>query len=160
MLNNISHRAKLVWKLNISSITEVKILPQMIISQLVKKHDCQIKCHQGCCIFNTHSCLLIPLLYLPLIWAPRPTLSFLLPPKTETNQHSDYFGVYLLLTSFPITSTIFLPQLPLVWARLSAHCYQSSPLTVPKWGEKYLPPRTEWVSPQDYSHLPTCRLNT
>lgn len=95
-----------------------------------KKYDYQIKCQPGCCIFNTQSCLLIPPLYLP----------DLSPPKTETNQHSDYFVTYLFLTSAPITPPIFLLlPLPLVWARLSAHCYQPSPLTSPKWRETYLP---------------------
>lgn len=50
---------KLVWKCNISLTTQVKILPQMIVFAAHKKYDYQIKCHPGCCIFNTHSCLLI-----------------------------------------------------------------------------------------------------
>lgn len=100
-----------------------------------EKYDYQIKCQPGCCIFNTHSCLLIPPLYQPDLSPPRPC------PKseTETNQHSDYIRIYLLHTSIPITSTIFLLLLLLVWAPLFAHRYQSAPLTIPKWGETYLP---------------------
>lgn len=67
-------------------------------------------------------------------WSEPPLL---LPQKTETDQHSEY--LYLFLASVPITSPIFLLLLPLVWARLSARCYQSSPLTIPKWRETYLP---------------------
>lgn len=126
---------KLVWKCNISLTTQVKILPQMIVFAAHKKYDYQIKCHPGCCIFNTHSCLLIlpPLLS---SWSEPP---FHFPKNKQTNTRT-IFVVYLFLTSIPITSPIFLlPPLPLVWALLSARCYQCSPLTIPKWRETYLP---------------------
>ena len=62
-----------MWKCNISLITQVKILPQMIVFAAHKKYDYQIKCHPGCCIFNTHSCLLIlPPPSIFLIRAPLP----------------------------------------------------------------------------------------
>lgn len=83
--------AKLLWKCISSLITGVKLLPQMGVFQPPKKYDYQIKCQPGCCIFNSQSCLLIPPHYLP----------DLSPPKTETNQHSDYFVTYLFLSLVP-----------------------------------------------------------
>lgn len=93
-----------------------------------QKYDYQIKCQPGCCIFNSQSCLLIPPHYLP----------DLSPPKTETNQHADYFVTYLFLSLVPPPPPFLLLQLPLLLTQLSAH-YQSSPLTIPKWRETYLP---------------------
>lgn len=76
---------KLVWKCNISLTTQVKILPQMIVFAAHKKYDYQIKCHPGCCIFNTHSCLLIlPPTSIFLIRAPLPLPQKLKQTNTQT----------------------------------------------------------------------------
>lgn len=146
-------RAKLVWKCNISLITEVKILPQMIVSLHHKKYDYQIKCHPGCCIFNTHSCLLIPPLYLldlsPLLLPPknwnrptlRPFLGFI-SSSLQFQSHPPYFFSGCLWSELDSLPTIS----PLHWRSLNE-------------GRRISPEDWVSVSPRLLSSLTHC-LNT